>query len=203
MKLEFKAKYLQYFSKKNENQGFSWVALLLIIIILGFLATIVLSSLLGYIVKLKLSEARSNIGKLNRAQQAYFLESQQFTTDMVQLGIGMKTETVNYRYSIQVTKNAVFNYAVSRPGAYSSRSECFGIFCWPVKEPLKSYVGAVFTVPATNLEPKADKKEMTTVAIACEALRPGAIKPAAPTIQNGVPICGSDTRDLSQPLREN
>ena len=203
MKLEFKAKYLQDFSKKTENQGFIWVEILCIIIIFGFLVTLVLSSLLSQHPKPKSSEAKNNIGALNRAQQAYFLEYQKFTTDMAQLGVGMKTETVNYCYSIQATKNAVFNYAVSRPGAYMSRSECFGIFCWPVKEPLTSYVGAVFTVPASNLDPKADKKEMTPVAIACEALRPGAIKPAAPTLQNGVPKCGSDTRDLSQPLRKN
>lgn len=197
MKLEFKTKYLQYLSSKNGNQGFSWVELLFIIMIFGFLVAIVLPSLFGQTVKPKPSEAKNNIGTLNRAQQAYFLEYQRFTTDMTQLGVGIKTETVNYRYSIQATKNAVFNYAVSRPGAYRYRRECFGIFCSNVKEPLKSYVGAVFAVPASNLDPKADKKEMLTVAIACEALRPGTTQPAKPTIQKSKVACGEGTRDLS------
>lgn len=57
--------------------------------------------------------------------------------------------------------------------------ECFSPFCSDVKEPLKSYVGAVFAVPATNLYPKANKKEILTVAIACEAIPPSATQPAA------------------------
>ena len=127
------------------------------------------------------SEAKNNIGALNRAQQAYYLEYQEFTTDLAQLGVGLKTETVNYRYSIGGTKQAVFNYGVSR------------------KKTLKSYVGGVFVVPATTLNPNADHKEMLTVAIICEALHPGTTQPAAPTLEKGKVTCGEGTRDLSIP----
>jgi len=73
--------------------------------------------------------------------------------------------------------------------------ECFSPFFSDVKEPIKSYVGAVFAVPATNLDPKADKKERITVAIACEAIRPGTTQPAAPTLQKG---CAEGTKDLAK-----
>src|ERR687885_1524085 len=63
------------------------------------------------------------------------------------------------------------------------------------------YVAAVFAVPATTLNPKAEKKEMLTVAIACEAVHPGTTQPAAPTLQNSKVTCGEGTRDLSFPNR--
>src|ERR671932_1051372 len=125
----------------------------------------------GDVAKAKQTEARNNIGAINRAQQAYYLEYQNFSTDLAQLGVGIQTETTNYYYSIGKTKNAVFNYAVSRQNR------------------LKSYVAAVFAVPTTTLNPKAEKKEMLTVAIACEALRPGTTQPAAPTLQRGNVTC--------------
>jgi type IV pilus assembly protein PilA len=138
-----------------------------------------LSSLAGCSSKAKQAEAKNNLGALNRAQQAYFLDHQQFTTDLAQLGVGIKNPSTNYSYSIRATKKAVFNYAISRKGNH------------------KSSVGGVFTIPATNLDPKADQKEILTVAIACEALRPGATQPAAPTLQKGIPTCGEGTRDLA------
>jgi type II secretory pathway pseudopilin PulG len=142
---------------------------------------------------------KENIGAINRAQQAYFLEYQEFTTDLAQLGVGIKNPSGNYSYSIRATKNAVFNFAVSLPGTYRYRTEYFGPFWWEFKEPLKSYVGAVFAVPTTNLDPKANNGELETVAITCEALRPGATQPAAPTLQEGIPTCGEGTRDLAKP----
>jgi type II secretory pathway pseudopilin PulG len=138
-----------------------------------------LSSVAGCSSKAKQVEAKNNIGVLNRAQQAYFLEYGEFTTNLAQLGVGIITQSENYSYSIHTTKKAVFNYAISRKGNH------------------KSYAGGVFTIPATKLESQADKKEMTNVAIACEALHLGATQPAAPTLQKGIPTCGEGTRDLA------
>lgn len=139
-----------------------------------------LSSNLSCAGSAKQAEAKTNIGALNRAQQAYYLDYKTFTASLTDLGVGIKTESENYNYSVMTTNKAAFNYAIARKGN------------------IKSYVGAVFSVPATNLDAKADKKEMTTVAIACEALHPGTTQPAKPTLQKGVPTCGSDTRDLSK-----
>lgn len=45
MKLEFPAKNLQYLLNKNENLGFSWIDILMVILIFGILAVIVLPGL--------------------------------------------------------------------------------------------------------------------------------------------------------------
>ncbi len=131
--------------------------------------------------KTKQVEAKLNIGAMNRSQQAYQLEFKTFTQSFVDLSVGIKPQSINYNYSIRTTKTAAFHYAIARKKTRN----------------IKSYVGGIFLIPATNAAPKANKDEMLTVAIACEALRPGSITPTAPTLVKGVPTCGSGTRDLS------
>lgn len=167
---------------KNKNKlGFlTWLAIFLGLGMGGvFLA---LPSLLSCTNKAKAAEGKNNIGVMNRAQQAYFSEYQKFTDSFVDLGIGIRPETVNYQYSIRTTKTAVFNYAIARKGTKNS----------------KSYISGIFVVPATNVAPKADKEEMTTVAIVCEATATSRTQIATPTFQNGVPRCGSDTKELAR-----
>lgn len=81
MKSEFKAKFLQNLvSKKKGNEGFTLIELLVVIIIVGVLAAIALPSFLNQIGKARGSEAKSNLGVVNRAQQAYRLENSTFAT---------------------------------------------------------------------------------------------------------------------------
>ena len=49
-----------------------------------------------------------------RAQQAYYAEKSNFATSMAALGIGIKTETTNYKYAIRMTKEDIFNYGISK-----------------------------------------------------------------------------------------
>jgi type IV pilus assembly protein PilA len=112
---------------------------------------------------------------MNKAQQAYDAKTSKFSTSIPDLGLGIKTETINYKYSLRVTNQAAFNYAVSK-----QKTE-------------KSYVGGVFLVPAY---PNAPKDAMTTSAILCEADSRGTIKPAEPTEQNGKLICGKGTTEV-------
>jgi hypothetical protein len=141
-----------------------------------------LPSLLSCGNKGKQAEAKQNIGAMNRAQQAYFIDKNTFAKSVVDAGIGIQTQTVNYNYSVRATKTAAFQYGIAR------------------HKTQKSYVGGVFAVPAINVNPaanKTDKTEMTTVGIVCEALNPGSTTPTAPTLVKGVPTCGSNTRDLT------
>lgn len=76
MKTEFQAKFIQNLvSKKKNNEGFTLIELLVVIIIVGVLAAIALPSFLNQIGKARGSEAKANIGTINRAQQAYRLEN--------------------------------------------------------------------------------------------------------------------------------
>ncbi|MEG5064869.1 type IV pilin-like G/H family protein [Microcoleus sp. B3-A4] len=126
------------------------------------------------------SENKQYVGSMNRAQQAVFIETSAFATYFDALGLGIKTETTNFKYSLRATKKAAFHYGVSK------------------KKELKTYVGGVFLVPAKKFEPNAAKEEITTTSILCEADSPGTIKPAEPTYENGKIACGKGT---TQPTR--
>ncbi|MDP8966948.1 MAG: type IV pilin-like G/H family protein [Cyanobacteriota bacterium] len=132
--------------------------------------------------KAKQAEGKQNIGVLNRAQQAYYLENNAFTNSIETLGVGIKTQTQNYNYSIRTTPKAVFNYGISR------------------KYYLKSYVGGIFAVPAKEI-PNSNsdhKDEILTLSIVCETNSGGWNRPSEPTYKNGELACGSGTRDLSR-----
>ncbi|NJL69911.1 MAG: general secretion pathway protein GspH [Microcoleus sp. SM1_3_4] len=147
---------------------------------IGILAHIVLPSFLSCGNKAKHSEAKQYVGSMNRAQQAYFADKGKgaFSNSITALGIGIKTQTANYNYSIGATKNAAFSYAVSRNEKHS----------------LLSYVGAVFLVPTSA----GSNYEKTTTSILCQANSPGKTQPPNPILQNGVPVCGDGTVEVSK-----
>ena len=151
-----------------------------IVALLAILAIIALPSTFTMVSKAKQAEGKQNIGALNRAQQAYYLENNAFTNSVEKLGIGIKTETENYNYLIRATPKAVVNYGVARNNT------------------IKSYVGGVFAVPAKEIPNSASSDEILTLAILCEANSSGTTRPAEPTYKNGQLACGSGTKDLGR-----
>ncbi|MEG4857898.1 type IV pilin-like G/H family protein [Microcoleus sp. K1-B6] len=152
---------------------------LLLLMGIGVIGAIALPSYLNKVWNIKQSEAREYVSSINKSQQAYFAEKSIFSTSVKALGIGIKTETENYKYSLLTTKKATFNYGVSK------------------QKDLKSFVGGVFAIPATKVDSKASKNEITTRYILCRADSPGTIKPAEPTYQNGGIVCGKGTTQVS------
>jgi hypothetical protein len=152
---------------------------LLLLMGIGVIGAIALPSFLvsggGGCIPPKTGEARQYVGSMNRAQEALFIEKSAFATSVDALGLGIKTETTTFKYSIRATKKAAFNYAVTK------------------EKSLQSYVGGVFLVPAKNFESKAAKEKITTTSILCEADFPGTIKPAEPTYEKGKIACGKGT----------
>jgi type IV pilus assembly protein PilA len=156
------------------------------LIFFGIIIAMTLPSFLSNSNKAKQSEAKQYVSSINKGQQAYFAENSAFGTSIADLGLGIKTETTNYKYSLRVTNQAAFNYAVSKQRA------------------LKNYVGAVFLVPAKEVSSNADRDKMMTISILCEAednrlikFKP-ADKPAEPIYQNGEVICGKGTTLVSK-----
>ncbi len=150
MKTELKAKFLQHIlSKKKEDQGFTLIELLVVIIIIGILSAIALPSFLNQANKAKQSEAKTYVGSMNRAQQAQYMEGGAFAdnANFGKLGLGVRTETQNYKYVVAGTGgSAVTNQAIVKVAT----------------APLKAYIGGVqlATLGATS--------EATTLAVLCE-----------------------------------
>jgi type IV pilus assembly protein PilA len=136
------------------------------------------------------------ISAINLAQEAYFLEKQVFTKDIHKLDVGIPSTNTKYSYSSQITKQAVFNYAIPNADAYKLRTEYFGPFWWSFRNSsqFKNSVGAVFALPNNNLNSKTKYKKLTTVSIVCNSLQPSSTTLIAPKLVKGVPTCGAGTK---------
>ena len=172
MKTELKAKFLHHLNQKRQDKGFTLIELLVVIIIIGILSAIALPSFLNQANKAKQSEAKQYTGSMNRAQQAKYAENGAFVTDKVDnLGIGIKTQTSNYTYTVKDGGSSnVGNQAFSNSAA------------------LLPYTGIVALVTPTG------QTDATTVAVLCQATKSStgnAIALAAPS--NGSLVCDSAT----------
>jgi len=171
MKAQIAAKYLQFLNKKNanKNSGFTLIELLVVIIIIGILSAIALPSFLNQAAKARGAEAKANVGALNRAQQAYFLEQQSFTTVPADLGLSLDLDTENYEYT------SVANTALTAGVTNHGRSK---------KPDIKSYAGGTFYQVGN------------TKTILCEAKTAGVAlvtAPAAPASAGAEATCNAAT----------
>jgi type II secretory pathway pseudopilin PulG len=151
---------------------------LVLLMVMGVFLSVAVPSFLKVASNSRQLPAKEYVSSINKGQQAYFAEKNVFSTSVKALGIGIKTETKNYKYSLVTTKKT-FNYAVSKQ-----------IY-------LKSFVGGVFVIPATKVESNASKNKITTTSILCQADSAGTIKPPEPTNQNGKIACATGTVELT------
>jgi len=166
MKTEFKAKFLQYVSNRKKEEGFTLIELLVVIIIIGILAAIALPSFLSQANKAKQSEGKQYISSLNKGQQAFFVENNKFGSDVSELGIGLKTQTSNYKYTIAASTTSATSLAT------------------PMNtDALKGYAGGVGLVAVAGSDAK------TAQSILCETTGPGT--PTAPTYGASEVTCTS------------
>ena len=176
MKTELKAKFLQHLiQRKQGDKGFTLIELLVVIIIIGVLSAIALPSFLNQAAKARAAEAKSNVGSMNRAQQAFYLENQCFSENVGDLGLSMVNSTDNFNYKSQANGNitgGVTNLGTSK------------------KTDIKSYAGATFYIASSGTN-----TEGATVTVLCERKQAGAVEaavPAAPAANSNQATCNAD-----------
>jgi type IV pilus assembly protein PilA len=126
---------------------------------------------LNQVNKAKQSEAKQYAGTLVRAQQAYYLENEKFANKIDDLGEIALPRNQNYSYTIALVSDRQVQ-----------------IFATSKRPILKSYTGSVFI--------SSIKNETITLAILCEATKPGPTNAPAPRLIKGEPQCSPGTKAL-------
>ncbi|MEM8640398.1 MAG: type IV pilin-like G/H family protein [Cyanobacteria bacterium P01_G01_bin.54] len=154
-------------SEKKDN---TWVWLLVgglgcgCLGLLGFIGVVVviaLPSFLNQAQNAQESEGRLNVNALVRGQQAYHLESGEFTRDLNELGLGIAAEGLNYTYEMMPQNEPMGSvYITATPRANDGT--------------LRSYAAGVFVVEAADMS--------FTVAGVCESNDPSPEPPQMPTL---------------------
>jgi len=169
----------KYQESSISNSAYNGCGCLLLLMCIGVIGAIALPSFRGASTqgKDKTVEAKQYVSSMNKGQQAYFAEKSVFSSSVNALGLGIKTETTNYKYSVRATKQTAFNYGVS-------------------KQPqLKSYVGGAFVI---RVKSNNGEDEMRTESILCRADTSGTIPPLPPKLQDGKLVCGTGTTQVTK-----
>jgi type IV pilus assembly protein PilA len=87
---------------KPGEAGFTLIEVLVVIIIIGILAAIALPAFLNQASRASQASAQAYLGAINRAQQAYRLDSPTFANTIEILDAGIPVETDRYSYAITV-----------------------------------------------------------------------------------------------------
>lgn len=171
MKSELMSQLLQLrLNNLNSEKGFTLIEFLVFLFIVSILSALALPSFLHCPNLSRIGEGKQYISSINKGQQAYYVENSKFSKNIAELGLGIKTQTSNYNYSIETTQNAAFSYAVPRNNAF------------------RSYIGGVLADPQTQ----------TAQSILCERNSGATTKPATPTLQKGEFVCGAGTTQVTK-----
>lgn len=115
------------------------------------------------------SEAKTYVGSINRGQQAFYLENEDFTGDIASIGLGISAETDSYRYKIALAED-----------------DMTVVHATPIEKRRSSFTGAVFLAPT-------DEGYETTKAIVCQSKGDSKVAPATPILSaSGELACTGD-----------
>ncbi len=167
------------FRTNTAEGGFTLIELLVVIVILGILAAIALPSFLSQTSKAKQVEAKTTLGTINRAQQAYFLENARFADQIEELGVGIPTVSNNYLYTVSANPSTPAGTYVIQHAAAKNAS-------------LKAYASIAGLVAVGSEDPRVQT-------MVCESNQPGVGNAPDPEYQMvGGVKCATGTHNISQ-----
>ena len=114
-------------------------------------------------------EAKQYISSINRGQQAYYLENNNFSNSIDNLGLGIKQDTNSYSYRILSPMNPVQN--VEELKSSPVESERAIAFATPKILGFKSYMGIASTLQSSD-------GQMTTTRSICHTEEEGILYPS-------------------------
>lgn len=94
MRSDLQFKLLSHLNNKKQESGFTLIELLVVVIIIGVLAAVALPNLLKQVGKARETEIKNAAGTVNRSQQSYHFERQDFASGLTYLGISIPTEYI-------------------------------------------------------------------------------------------------------------
>ncbi len=84
----------------HNQRGFSLTELMIVVAIIGILATIAIPNFLKYQARAKQTEAKSNLVALHTAEISYFAENNGYIDDFNAIGFGVSGSSQRYYYEL-------------------------------------------------------------------------------------------------------
>ncbi|MCT7974384.1 type IV pilin-like G/H family protein [Laspinema olomoucense] len=162
-------------SKQNDSNWGKGLGYLIGLCLLGVLLICFLSIDSFLVNRAKSRESRTQVGAMNRGQQAYFVEHNTFAQSLEALQMGIHSESRTYRYSTKSLDHAAFQYGISlHPEVFNRKpGDILEIFPRRGKEyALPSYLGVVWVKPHPTADSDEMKSDIDLFSILCESTYP-------------------------------
>ncbi len=99
---------------------------MIVVAIIGILAAIAIPNFMNYQCKAKQSEAKSVLGNIRVAQEAYLAEYDTYTTDTGALGVTLKGDS-RYTYTVDPATETAFTATAEATGLKGSNDDVWTI----------------------------------------------------------------------------
>ena len=109
--------------KSIKSKGFTLIEVMIVVVIVGILASIAYPSYTRYVAEGARAEALSELMRIANLQEQYYLDFRAYTTDMTKLGLAVdpyKTERNHYSIDAAVS-GASFTLTATALGSQASR----------------------------------------------------------------------------------
>lgn len=87
----------------TNKKGFTLIELMIVVAIIGILAAIAIPNFLNYQCKAKQTEAKTSLGNVRMAEEAYYAEYDTYSSTLADIGFAVKGNT---EYAITVSANS-------------------------------------------------------------------------------------------------